>query len=87
MQCPNCGVGNTLVKIPKHRNGFHGRYCGFCKKIFYRDVKCWDHDPAKPQEYGIGWLEQAPGKCIHSNSKRYAVKGDTSQMKQIDFLS
>ena len=37
--CPICGAQNTMMKIPKHRNGIQGRYCGMCKKTIPRGTQ------------------------------------------------
>ena len=37
--CPNCGMINSMVVIPKHRNGVHGRHCGKCGHINFESTK------------------------------------------------
>ena len=31
--CQSCGVTNSMVYIPKHRNGNQGKYCCRCNNI------------------------------------------------------
>ncbi len=37
--CQICGVANSMVWIPKHRNGNRGRLCCTCDNTDYGDVR------------------------------------------------
>lgn len=45
--CQSCGVTNSMVYIPKHRNGNQGRYCCRCNNIDFSDEKL-------PSSYHLG---------------------------------
>jgi len=55
MDCPRCGMKDTLVNIPKHRNGIQGKQCGMCKEIFFKKISTYDHGSSSSKGVTESW--------------------------------